>query len=182
VAGVLAFEVGGLGARAALHRPSPEAAQSATGSATPAPLPASSSAPSAAPAAAEPEVNAEAPHAAAAPTRVLLGVTPPSAHVFVAGQDLGASPVSVDVAPGSVLTVELRHPDYATKVLPLDGSQSRVVVELGSKSKRKSHGKTRRAGSAASPTAKPASSRSATKGRSNSDIGGQLFVEPWEKP
>ena len=74
------------------------------------------------------------------------------------------------------------HPDYATKVLPLDGSQSRVVVELDSKSKRKGHSKTRRGSSAAGPTAKPASSHPPTKGRSSSDIGGQLFVEPWEKP
>src|SRR6185436_2068721 len=176
----LAFELGGIGALSAVPRADQVSARNAPGAALPVPPPV---APASAPAAPEPAAPAEAPHPAlSAPTRVLLGVTPPTAHVFLAGQDLGASPVSVEVSPGSVLTVELRHPDYATKVLPLDGSQSRVVVELGSKSKRKSHGKTRRAGSAASPTAKPASSRSATKGRSNSDIGGQLFVEPWEKP
>ena len=169
VAAVLAFELGGIGARAALQRTSSEAARSAPGPSLPAPPPV--------PAPAEPAAAAE--HAAAVtPTRVLLGVTPPSAHVFLAGEDLGASPVSLDVPPGSVLTVELRHPDYATKSIPLDGSQSRVVVELDSKAKHKAHSKTRRG----SPTAKPASSRPATKAHSSSDTGGQLFVEPWEKP
>lgn len=177
VAGVLAFEVGGIGARAALRQSDQEAPRNAAGPALPAPLPA----PSLALPAAEPVSAAEAPHTVA-PTRVLLGVTPPSAHVFAAGADLGASPVSVDVSPGSVLTVELRHPDYATKLLSLDGSQSRVVVELDSKSNRKGHSKTRRSSSAASLTPKPASARAASKARSSSDIGGQLFVEPWEKP
>jgi hypothetical protein len=115
---------------------------------------------------------------------VLLGVTPPTAHVFLAGQDLGASPVSVEVSPGSVLTVELRHPGYASKSLALDGSRSRVVVELDGKSKRKAHAKTRRGAAPASAPSKPAPARSsATKGRgSGESIGGQLFVEPWEKP
>jgi tRNA A-37 threonylcarbamoyl transferase component Bud32 len=175
VSGVLAFELGGIGARAALQRTSSEATRSAPGAAVPAPLPAP------APPPAEPAAAAE--HApAVTPTRVLLGVTPPSAHVFLAGEDLGASPVSLDVSPGSVLTVELRHPNYATKSVPLDGSQSRVVVELDSKAKHKGHGKTRRGSAAAGSTAKPASSRPATNAHSTGDIGGQLFVEPWEKP
>jgi hypothetical protein len=119
----------------------------------------------------------------------LLGVAPTTAHVFLAGQDLGQSPVSIGVRPGSLVAVEVRHPDYETQRLELDGSDRRVSVELLSKNKKKSKSRARAkrlskleaelmapeaAGSPAKPAPKtPAEDRS---------IGGQLFVEPWQKP
>jgi serine/threonine protein kinase len=175
VSGVLAFELGGHGARAVLERASKDPSHAAGAALPPAP-------PAGLPSA--PVPAAEAPAAAAVPrpvpaTQVLIGVTPASAHVFLGGQDLGASPVSVDVAAGSRLTVELRHPNYATQSLELDGSTSKVVVELDSKSKRsKAHPKSKRGAPASSPPAR-APRAPAPRGHSDESIGGQLFVEPW---
>jgi len=184
VSAVLAFELGGHGTRAVLEPASTAAARSASGAAFPAPLP---SVPNpgglpatglpAAPSTAEPPA-AEAPQPVPA-THVLLGVTPPTAHVFLDGQDLGASPVSVDVAAGSSVTVELRHPNYATKSLELDGKSNKVLVALDGKSKRgKLRSKSKRAAAGSVP-AKPASRAPAPRGRRDESIGGQLFVEPW---
>ena len=74
------------------------------------------------------------------PVHVLLGVAPPTAHVFLDGRDLGESPVSIDVPAKSLVTVEVRHPDYATKLMQLDGSEVRVNVELDSKNKKRKKG------------------------------------------
>jgi hypothetical protein len=115
----------------------------------------------------------------------LLGVAPPTAHVFLDGKDLGASPVSIDVPAKSLVMVEVRHPDYATKQMQLDGSEVRVNVELDSKSKKRKKGsKSKRAASEALSSQKspPASKSPAARGRSEEPIGGQLFVEPWQKP
>jgi hypothetical protein len=118
---------------------------------------------------------------------VLLGVTPASAHVFVGKEDLGASPVSLDVPSGSVLTVELRHPKYATKSIEVDGSQSKVVVELDGKGKHAKAGKAKRGAPTSTPSRTPSRSP-AQKGRGGDErgrdesIGGQLFVQPWQTP
>ena len=177
VSGVLAFELGGVGARAALK--SARSSEPAPAVAPPAPVPA----PAAPPPAADPPSSAEPPAAAPVPpAHVLLGVTPSTAHVFVNDEDLGASPVSLDVPPGSVLSVELRHPRYVTKTLEIDGSQSKVVVELDGKGK---HAKAR--AKRAAP-ARASSRAAASKNRSSDDrgrdesIGGQLFVQPWQTP
>lgn len=160
----------------------------------------------------------EAVKEASTPAHVLIGVAPTTAHVFLEGRDLGASPVSVDVPPDSVLAVEVRHADYETQSLMLDGSQSRFAVELQPLSKKrggKAHAKGKRAdadsaaaqrtvgeGTAGESAAAPsASSRTSTGARTKSggrnktappapppkprspeeSIGGQLFVEPWQK-
>ena len=113
---------------------------------------------------------------------MLLGVTPATAHVFLDGQDLGASPVSVDVVPGSPVTVELRHPDYASKRLEIDGSQNRVVVELDDKIKRGKAARAKSRATSAKSSGKPGSRASARRKKDDA-IGGQLFVEPWaQKP
>jgi eukaryotic-like serine/threonine-protein kinase len=123
----------------------------------------------------------------AAPVQVLLGVAPTSAHVFLQDRDLGQSPVSIAVRPGSPVAVEVRNPGYETQQFELDGSTGRVSVELTSKSKRKK-GRTRPRwltqldGELASPkgsSAKPAADKTPQEDRS---VGGQLFVEPWQKP
>jgi serine/threonine-protein kinase len=184
VSGVLAFELGGVGARAALK--SAHSSEPAPSVAPPAPADAPATAPpppaDAPPAPAPAAVEAPAP---APPAHVLLGVTPVTAHVFVNDQDLGASPVSLDVPAGSVLTVELRHPRYATKTLEIDGSQSKVVVELESKAKHARSGAKAKRGATAARSSSRAStqkSRSADDRGRDESIGGQLFVQPWQTP
>ncbi|HKO93673.1 MAG TPA: serine/threonine-protein kinase [Polyangiaceae bacterium] len=176
VSGVLAFELGHLGGRAA-----PAAPVAATGVAPVSPTPAAGPLPAAremTPPAAEVPSEPQ-------PVHVLLGVAPPTAHVFLDGTDLGASPVLIDVPVRSLVTVEVRHPDYATKRMQLDGSEVRVNVELDSKNKKRKKGsKSKRTASDTSSAAKsaPASRAPAARVRADEPIGSQLFVEPWQKP
>jgi eukaryotic-like serine/threonine-protein kinase len=128
------------------------------------------------------------PDAPTSPTHVLLGVAPTTAHVFMGGRDLGQSPVSIEVREGSLASVEVRHPDYEPEQLKLDGSEGRLSIELRAKSKKRPKGRSKgkRVSAALNGSieervlaskpgvrAKPAEDKSA---------GGQLFVEPWQKP
>jgi eukaryotic-like serine/threonine-protein kinase len=122
-----------------------------------------------------------APDAERAPVQVLLGVAPTTAHVFMDGRDLGQSPVPIEVPPGSLVSVEVRHPKYVTQQLELDGSARRVSIELEPKNKRKSHGKVARSTKAAARSATTAAPARGVPAEDKS-IGGQLFVEPWQKP
>jgi serine/threonine protein kinase len=122
-----------------------------------------------------------APPAAAAPSvQVLLGVAPTAAHVFLGDRDLGRSPVSIDVPRGDLITVEVRHPGYESQLLQLDGSESRKSVELTSKNKKKKRAKARRG--AAPPVPAELEPARESEQQTPAEIGGQLFVEPWQKP
>ncbi|HTV19932.1 MAG TPA: serine/threonine-protein kinase [Polyangiaceae bacterium] len=130
-------------------------------------------------AAQRPAAAAEEEPETAPPVQVLLGVAPTAAHVFLGDRDLGRSPVLIDVPKGQLVTVEVRNPGYATQLLQLDGSEGRKSVEL-KKSKKKKRGK---AGTVAEaqPTLEPElEPRQSTP--TPAEIGGQLFVEPWQKP
>jgi serine/threonine protein kinase len=140
------------------------------------PSPAAPAPPTAAPAA-EP-AGGESGAAAEAPVQVLLGVAPTTAHVFLGDRDLGRSPVSIDVPRGSLVTVEVRNPGYETRELTLDGSEPRQSVELLSKSKKKKRAK-RGVPNGATPLTESEPQRPPP---SPAEIGGQLFVEPWQKP
>jgi eukaryotic-like serine/threonine-protein kinase len=118
----------------------------------------------------------------ASPSKVLLGVAPTKAHVFLGGRDLGESPVSIDVPPGGVTTVEVRHPSYETKQLELDGSEGKLSIELVSKNKKKKRGKGSRKASSGTGSKSSVSSSQAERPTEDESIGGQLFVEPWAKP
>jgi eukaryotic-like serine/threonine-protein kinase len=112
------------------------------------------------------------------PVQVLLGVAPTTAHVFLGDRDLGRSPVSIDVPRGSLVSVEVRNPGYETEQLTLDGSEPRKSVELLSKNKKKKRAKSRRHASGAGPVSETGQRQPQTP----AEIGGQLFVEPWQKP
>jgi serine/threonine-protein kinase len=132
------------------------------------------------------EVHVAPEPPAASPVQVLLGVAPTSAHVFLNGRDLGQSPVSIEVTPGSLVSVEVRHPKYVTRELQLDGSDLRVSIELEPKGKKKKGARASRGGKLLSPLApewapEPSQPRRSTPAEDKS-IGGQLFVEPWQKP
>jgi serine/threonine-protein kinase len=111
------------------------------------------------------------------PVQVLLGVAPTTAHVYLGDRDLGRSPVSIDVPKGQLVTVEVRHPGYETKLLQLDGSEERKSVEL-KKRRRRRRGKAGAVAEAPPIAAEPARSTHPTP----AEIGGQHFVEPWQKP
>jgi eukaryotic-like serine/threonine-protein kinase len=177
VVGVLAAQLGGSVGRTRVTVSAPQVVPAAA-------LPASSAAPAAPerpPAIADvtPEVSA------AAPVQVLLGVAPTTAHVFLNGRDLGESPVSIEVTPGATVAVEVRHPKYVTRELELDGSQGRVSIELERKGKKKKGSGAARGAKTPSPLSPewaPASSPPRSTPAEDKSIGGQLFVEPWQKP
>jgi serine/threonine protein kinase len=102
-----------------------------------------------------------------ATTKVILGVAPTSARVFRGQTDLGTSPVVIDVPTGSEVDVEIRHPEYKTRRLVLDGKDSRVAIELEPLKKAKAR--------------KKASDARQRKAGPKTPLGGELFVEPWEK-
>jgi serine/threonine protein kinase len=131
--------------------------------------------------------SAPAAASARAPVQVLLGVAPTSAHVFLQDQDLGQSPVSIAVRPGYPVAVEVRHPGYETRQFELDGSTGRVSVELTSKSKKKKARSrpswlTRLDGELTDPKSTSPAKSGAKRPLEDRSIGGQLFVEPWQKP
>jgi serine/threonine protein kinase len=122
-----------------------------------------------------------APAPAAASVQVLIGVAPTAAHVFMGDRDLGSSPVSIDVPKGSLVAVEVRHPGFESQLLELDGTEPRMSVELVSKNKKKKR-KVRRAPNAPGSLLEESPFPRATAPQSPAEIGGQLFVEPWQKP
>jgi serine/threonine protein kinase len=141
--------------------------------------------PAAAPAPSPPTSEPAAAAGASAPAlvQVLLGVAPTAAHVFQGERDLGSSPVSIDVPKGSLVEVEVRHPGYQTQILELDGSEPRKSVELVSKNKKKKRSKSRRSQGSAEPLLEEeAPFPRASGSQTPAEIGGQLFVEPWQKP
>jgi serine/threonine-protein kinase len=146
-------------------------------------LPAATTAPPGASAAAAPVAGTPLPPPAAAaepeaPLQVLLGVAPTTAHVYLDGRDLGQSPVSIDVPRGQWVTAEVRNPGYETLFVELDGSEARMSVELVSKTKKTKRGKARRAAAEATTELVPPPEPSPP---TPAEIGGQLFVEPWQK-
>jgi serine/threonine-protein kinase len=177
VGGVLVAQFGGAGSvpQAVTATPTAIDARARGGGATAAAPIAPSVAPILPPASSAP---AESP-----PARVLLGVSPATAHVFMAGQDLGESPVSIDVQPGAKATVEVRHPDYETQQLQLDGSEPKLSIQLVSKNDKKKKGRRRAKRSLDSRAGVPPDDRApAPRTPAEDKIGGQLFVEPWQKP
>jgi eukaryotic-like serine/threonine-protein kinase len=62
--------------------------------------------------------------------RVVLAVEPIDAHVFRGEEDLGESPVDVEIEEGSTIDLEIRREGFKTRTLSLDGSQSRQSVKM----------------------------------------------------
>jgi len=63
----------------------------------------------------------------------VLATQPLDAHGFVAGQDLGPSPILVDVQSGVAKVIEIRRAGFATKVISLNGTEGRLSVVLEKK-------------------------------------------------
>jgi eukaryotic-like serine/threonine-protein kinase len=160
----------------------PPASSPLPGSAGPTPAATPTLAPPAATPALAPRATpaAEQLPAPEASQQVLLGVAPTSAHVFIGERDLGGSPVSIDVPRGALITVEVRNPGFEPQFLQLDGSESRKSVELVAKNKKKKRAKAGRSAAELPPLESPPLLESPPP--TPAEVGGQLFVEPWQKP
>jgi eukaryotic-like serine/threonine-protein kinase len=79
---------------------------------------------------ATPPVASSRPAAVAAePRRVALAVSPFDARVTLDQEDLGKSPIWLEVK-GPPLTLHVERPGYTPKTVLIDGTQGRVTVEL----------------------------------------------------
>jgi serine/threonine-protein kinase len=69
---------------------------------------------------------------ATSPSRrgVALVFSPIDAEVFRDGKSIGTMPVTVPVAKGEVVTVEIRRDGFYPEKVPLDGSRAVVIVKL----------------------------------------------------
>jgi serine/threonine-protein kinase len=141
----------------------------------------SESSPASLPTAAAPvKPAAEAPPAPEAPNDIIVssGVNvaadPLDAEVWKGAQNLGSSPVIVDVPEGAPVAIEIRKPGYVTKKLVLDGREKKVTVVL-----------TRDRVVGAAPVARPKPGRPTPaaepppKPKPKTSSGGGEIVNPW---
>jgi len=108
---------------------------------------------------------------------VAVGADPLDAEVWKGNQNLGTSPVIVDVPEGTPVSIEIRKAGYVTKKLVLDGREKKVNVKLDKErgTAPVSVGRPkpgRPAPAQAEPVAKPKPKTSA---------GGGEIVNPWAR-
>jgi eukaryotic-like serine/threonine-protein kinase len=61
---------------------------------------------------------------------IVFAAEPLDAHVFRDNQDLGSTPLTLQVPVGTEVTLEVRRPSFRTRNVVLDGSERRVTVKL----------------------------------------------------
>jgi eukaryotic-like serine/threonine-protein kinase len=157
-------------------------ANSHSSSATPTATPSVAAAPEPAPApkAVEPGAAPTAPATAAAAVaaaandvviskQVVLATEPIDAHIFRDGEDLGQSPVAVNVDEGKTIELEIRRDGYKPDKITLDGTKTREIVKLD---------KLARGAAPARALPKTKPDAPAPK-KPKSSIGGSEIVNPW---
>jgi serine/threonine protein kinase len=118
--------------------------------------------------------EAAPPKPATLPAReVMVAVQPLGAHVFRDGNDLGPSPVQVEVPAGSSVALQIRAEGYKVEDLLLDGSELRKVVSLEKLVKPQAY----RPG----PVKAKAPDKSAAPAKKRGSIGGGEIVDPWSR-
>jgi eukaryotic-like serine/threonine-protein kinase len=122
----------------------------------------------------EPPKAPEPPPAAKPPPEVkhvLFASEPLDSHVFQNGQDLGATPLTVDVPQGQKISVEVRREGYKPQTIALDGSEPKMKVKLEKVAAAPRPAPARRPNE---PSQRPASP-------SSTSLGGSEIVNPWAK-
>jgi len=125
----------------------------------------------AAPSAAAPTVAPKADDVVVS-KQVVLAAEPFDAHVFRGDEDLGQSPLALEVEEGKTLELEIRRDGYKPEKISLDGSKTREVVKLD----KLAHGGAAPARPAAHSA--PAGGEKPAK-KPKSTIGGSEIVNPW---
>ncbi len=146
---------------------------SANSTATPQPetVPPAATSPSAA-AAPKPHAPVVAPKDDIAILRqVALAVEPLDARVYRGGQDLGTSPVVIEVEEGKIANIEIKRDGYKPRTIKLDGTSPKASVKL---ERIATPGRwTRR-------TEKSPGHAPASKPKPKPNLGGGEIVNPWE--
>lgn len=107
--------------------------------------------------------TAKAPTSEKAATQVVLAVDPIEAHAFLGDQDLGQSPVVLDVPPGETLKLTVKRRGYKDKQIEVDGTEGKLAVKLDLK-----------------PAVKWRKPAKAPAKKSKPSLGGGEIVNPWE--
>jgi len=102
---------------------------------------------------------------------VLFASEPLDSHVFHNGQDLGATPLTVDVPKGQRVTVEVRREGFKPQTLTLDGSEAKMKVKLDKLA----------AAPRPAPARRPSESAPRPANPSPTTLGGGEIVNPWAK-
>jgi hypothetical protein len=121
-----------------------------------------------APTESEKDPSAEEAEAKPATKQVAIAVSPLSARVFSGEEDLGQSPVMVEVGQEPI-QLSVRLDGYVTRELSIDGSRDKVTIELE---------KVEAPKPAARPVAAPVP-RPVAKPKPK-PIGGGELVDPWD--
>jgi eukaryotic-like serine/threonine-protein kinase len=103
------------------------------------------------------------------PKHVLIATEPRDAHVFRNGVDLGAPPLTIDVAPGQIAEIDIQREGYKPQKKTVDGSQQKATFKLD-----KIPGARPRSGSGARPAGASDPARPAGPA-----MGGSEIVNPW---
>jgi serine/threonine-protein kinase len=106
-----------------------------------------------------PEAASAAAPPEATPQRVILTTDPVDAHVFRSGQDLGGSPLTVELAQGESVTLDVKRDGFKPRTVVADGSSAELKVKLAKVSQDR----------AGKPGAIPSVSK----------VGGVVVVNPW---
>jgi serine/threonine-protein kinase len=61
---------------------------------------------------------------------VALVLSPIDAHVFDGNDDLGTMPISIQLGQGEVATVEVRREGFSSQKVLIDGTRSKLIVQL----------------------------------------------------
>ncbi|MFO0568794.1 MAG: serine/threonine-protein kinase [Polyangiaceae bacterium] len=121
-----------------------------------------------------PTPTTKAPEPAPEPAKpakkqVVIAIEPIDAHVFSGSDDLGASPVLIELGDGEKKTVELRRDGFKPKELTVDGSEAKLSVKL-----------VRIPGARYIPPKKPDEKKPGGKPGGGKTGGDPTIVDPWK--
>lgn len=109
--------------------------------------------------------------------QVAIAVSPLSAHVFEGDEDLGQSPVMLEVGD-TKRELEVRLKGYETRKLTLDGSETKFTVDL-IKEKSGAPPSAAPTMSPSTPEARPAPKQPMAKPAAKKSVSGDELVDPW---
>jgi eukaryotic-like serine/threonine-protein kinase len=105
-------------------------------------------------------------------TQIVVAVEPLDAHVFDGDQDLGKSPVLLELELDATRTLEIRRDGYKSQTITIDASESRRSIKLEEL-------KAARPGSGRPPSTRPVPVPEKPKTKLKGQLGSGDIVNPW---
>jgi serine/threonine-protein kinase len=101
--------------------------------------------------------------------QIVLAIEPIDAHVFAGTEDLGVSPVVVELSPGEKKEVEIKRDGFKPKTLVVDTSEAKQSIKLE-----------KLPGARAVPTVKKTEKEAPKAKPKPKGLGGDTIINPWE--